>query len=138
MVNKYYRGGTSMDDYPTTPKKRNLDPEKLAARIKAGRKKNPTRDAKSDITPEQVIQEQKKIPTTASEAIARGWKPTGTMKMSNPPSIGYEKDGKVIFIRQQKSIKNFDKRPKDKFMKKGGSVSKYSKGGGVRAAKYKI
>ena len=77
-------------------------------------------------------------PTTPAEAREQGWTATGMMKMSDPPMIGFEKDGKVIFIRQQKSIKNFDKRPKDKFMKKGGSVSKYSKGGGVRAAKYKV
>ena len=103
---------------------------------------------------------ENKTPTTVSEARAQGWKPTGIMKMSDPPVIGFEKDGKVIWIQEKKDFRGFNKRQNKKkeddnllltpkmmkgktigLMKKGGKAkakSKYSKGGGVRAAKYKI
>ena len=78
-------------------------------------------------------------PTTPAEAREQGWTATGMMKMSDPPMIGFEKDGKVIYVREpmRESQKKSFKRPNNK-NKKGGSVSKYSKGGGVRPAKYKI
>ena len=78
-------------------------------------------------------------PTTPAEAREQGWTATGMMKMSDPPMIGFTKDGKTIYIRapMRESQKKFFKRPNNK-NKKGGSVSKYSKGGGVRPAKYKI
>ena len=80
-------------------------------------------------------------PTTIAEAKAQGWTATGMMKMSDPPMIGFTKDGKTIYIRapmrESHYLNKLGKRPNKK-NKKGGSVSKYSKGGGVRAAKYKV
>ena len=79
-------------------------------------------------------------PTTIAEAKAQGWTESGMMKMSDPPIIGFTKDGETIWIRapMRESQKKFFNKRQNKKNKKGGSVSKYSKGGGVRSAKYKI
>ena len=76
-------------------------------------------------------------PTTPAEAREQGWTATGMMKMSDPPMIGFEKDGKVIYVRSSNTKVGVE-RKKRGTNKRGGSISKYSKGGGVRAAKYKI
>ena len=83
-------------------------------------------------------------PTTVQEALKMGWKQSPIMMPSNPPVFIFEKDGKTIRIRGKgeplnpKGFKKRFKRPDNKFKNVGGSVSKYSKGGGVRAAKYKV
>ena len=104
------------------------------------KKPNTDKEYESKELPEGPLAKQSETrPTTIAEAKAQGWTATGMMKMSDPPMIGFEKDGKVIYVRapMRESQKKFFKRPNNK-NKKGGSVSKYSKGGGVRAAKYKV
>ena len=104
------------------------------------KKPNTDKEYESKELPEGPLAKQSETrPTTIAEAKAQGWTATGMMKMSDPPMIGFEKDGKVIYVREpmRESQKISFKRPNNK-NKKGGSVSKYSKGGGVRAAKYKI
>ena len=106
---------------------------------KEDRIKDKLKDHYGSDTLYETLKKQDKIPTTVSEARAQGWKPTGIMKMSDPPVVGFEKDGKVIWIREKKDFKSLvGKKPRKRPNKKGGFVSKYSKGGGVRTAKYKI
>ena len=92
---------------------------------------------KSDYGKSEAAQQSERTPTTAAEAREQGWTATGIMKMSDPPLIGFEKDGKVIYVRSS-NTKVGAERKKRGTNKRGGSISKYSKGGGVRAAKYKI
>ena len=104
------------------------------------KKPNTDKEYESKELPEGPLAKQSETrPTTIAEAKAQVWTATGMMKMSDPPMIGFTKDGKTIYIRapMRESQKKFFKRPNNK-NKKGGSVSKYSKGGGVRAAKYKV
>tara|TARA_R100000315_G_C5214846_1_gene128121 strand:+ start:207 stop:626 length:420 start_codon:yes stop_codon:yes gene_type:complete len=101
------------------------------------RKKDKELDKKLDKKLKELgLDKSSKRPTTVQEALAMGWKQEPHMLTSNPPIYFFTKDGKTIRIRgeQRQNVRPLN------INKKGGSVkkSKYSKGGGVRSAKYKL